>query len=248
MSEGQSRDEQFWAQSTGELHVGHDLPEHAVNKNLEGRRVAGVAGGFGKMWQKTYEVELRGTSATPQQVIKAWREHFPEFWPKGNQFHAPLTGVKPGDVVPLSLKMPGGMKLLTGILVMYADDESFSYVMPEGGMFGGMITFRSFVREGVTVAEIQALIRGQDPIYEVGLMFGGHAMEDKQWIHVLHEIGRHFGANDVKPTKSRTVVDKKRQWKHFGNVKHNAAIRSTFYMLGAPFRAIAKPFHRKKAA
>ena len=238
------RDEEHWAKPVPELHVGHDLPEGAVNLNVEGRRVTGVSGGFGKMWQKTYTCELTGTSATPQQVIKVWREHFPEFWPKGNFFYAPLTGVKAGDVVPLQLKMPGGFKLRTGIVVVYADDESFSYIMPEGGMFGGMITFRSMRNAaGNTVAEVQALIRASDPIYEGAMLFGGHRAEDKQWLHVLRQLAKQFGV-EGKPTVTRTLVDKKRQWNHFRNIRKNAAIRSGLYMLGAPLRV----FRRKKAA
>jgi hypothetical protein len=244
--EPKSRDAENWAKPVGELHVGHDLPSGAVNLNVEGRKVTGVSGGFGKMWQKTYTVELPGTSATPQQVIKTWREHFPEFWPKGNHFFGPLTGVKPGDVVPLQLKMPGGLKLRTGIVVVYADDESFSYIMPEGGMFGGMITFRARRDQGVTVAEVQAIIRASDPIYELGMMFGGHRAEDKQWVHVLRELAKQFGV-EGKPTTSRSLVDKKRQWSHFRNIRKSAVIRSGAYMLGAPFRAIAKPFRRKKS-
>ena len=109
-----SRDEQYWAKPISELHVGHELPAEAINLNVEGRKRLGVAGGFGKMWQKTYTVELPGTSATPQQVIKAWKEHFPEFWPKGNYFFAPLSGVTPATSSLLNLKMPGGVKLLDG--------------------------------------------------------------------------------------------------------------------------------------
>jgi hypothetical protein len=243
----QSRDAEHWAKPTSELHVGHELPPEAVNINVEGRRVTGVSGGFGKMWQKTYVCELPGTSATPQQVIKVWKEHFPEFWPKGNFFFAPLTGVKPGDVVPLQLKMPGGLKLRTGIVVVYADDESFSYIMPEGGMFGGMITFRAHRNAGTTTAEVQALIRAADPMYEMAMMFGGHRAEDKQWLHVLRQLSHQFGV-EGKPTVTRTVVDKKRQWKHFRNIRKSAVIRSGVYMVGAPFRTIAKPFKRDKKA
>ena len=245
----QPRDAANWARPSAEgLHVGHELPPEAVNLNVEGRRVTGVAGGFGKMWQKTYTLSLAGSSATPQQVVKAWKEHFPEFWPKGNFFFAPLTGVRPGDVVPLQLKLPGGLKMRTGILVVYADDESFSYIMPEGGMFGGMITFRANVRDGATTAEVQALVRAADPLYEAGMMVGiAHRMEDKQWKHVLHQLGRHFGV-DTAPTMDRTLVDKKRQWKHARNLRKNAALKSSVYMLGAPFRAIAKPFKKKSAA
>ncbi len=242
--QSKSRDEDRWAKPVSELHVEHELPEGAVSLNVEGRRVTGVSGGFGKMWQKTYEVDLVGTSATPEQVIKTWKEHFPEFWPKGNHFFGPLTGVKPGDVVPLQLKMPGGLKLRTGIVVVYADDESFSYIMPEGGMFGGMITFRAKKTGKTTVAEVQALVRASDPIYEMGMMFGGHRAEDKQWVHVLRQLAKQFGV-EGKPSVTRTLVDKKRQWSQFRNIRKSAVIKSGLYMAGTPFRAIAKPFRRK---
>ena len=38
----------------------------------------------------------------------------------------------------LDLGMPGGMKLSTGVLVMYADDESFTLMTPQGHMFAGL--------------------------------------------------------------------------------------------------------------
>ena len=27
-----------------------------------------------------------------------WKKRFPEFWPPGNRFYAPLTGIQPGEV------------------------------------------------------------------------------------------------------------------------------------------------------
>jgi hypothetical protein len=240
-----SRDEDNWAKPVSELHVSHELPGKAVNLNVEGRRVAGVSGGFGKMWQKNYSIKLIGSAASPEEVVAAWKEHFPEFWPKGNHFYAPLTGVKAGDVVPLNLKMPGGMKLMTGILVLYADEESFSYLMPEGGMFNGLITFSA--REGVagTVAQVQLMIRAQDPLYEAAMVLGGHHMEDKQWLHTLRSLAAHFGVEN-EPSMTKTLVDKRRQWKHVSNIRKNAAIRSGLYLLGRPFRALAKPFARER--
>jgi hypothetical protein len=242
--EPRSRDEENWAKPISELHVSHELPSKAVNLNIEGRRVAGISGGFGKMWQKTYTIALTGSNASPEEVVSAWKEHFPDFWPKGNHFYAPLTGVKAGDVVPLSLKMPGGMKLMTGILVLYADEESFSYLMPEGGMFAGLITFSARRGDEGTVAQVQLMIRAQDPLYETAMVFGGHRMEDKQWLHTLRSLAEHFGANN-EPAMTKTLVDKRRQWKQFSNVRKNAAIRSGLYILGRPFRALAKPFARK---
>ena len=46
--------------------------------------------------------------------------------------------------------MPGGLKLSTGVLVLYADDESFTLMTPQGHMFAGWITFSAFVSDGVT--------------------------------------------------------------------------------------------------
>lgn len=44
------RDKEYWAKPVSELSVGHDLPPEAVNLNVEGKRLAAMTGGFGKMW------------------------------------------------------------------------------------------------------------------------------------------------------------------------------------------------------
>ena len=243
------RDEAFWAKVSGkDLHVGRDLPAEAVNLNLEGRRVAGIAGGFGKMWQKTYRVRITGTNVTPQHVIKTWRAHFPEFWPKGAKFFGPMTGVTPGDVALINMKMPGGVKLSTGILVLYADEESFSFMMPEGGMFNGMITFSAKQDDGAVVAQAQALIRAQDPLYELGMMVGvAHRQEDRHWKGTLTNLAKAFGCR-AEVEMDRDLIDKKRQWDQFGNIRNSAALRSALHSMSAPFRALARPFRRKAAA
>ena len=61
-------------------------------------------------------------------------------------FFAPLTGIAPGEVAALDLSMPGGLKLSTGVLVLYADDESFTLMTPQGHMFAGWITFSAYAR------------------------------------------------------------------------------------------------------
>jgi hypothetical protein len=58
----------------------------------------------------------------------------PELLAEGNRFFAPL-GIAPGEVAVLDLSMPGRIKLSTGVLVMYADDESFTLMTPQGHMF-----------------------------------------------------------------------------------------------------------------
>ena len=242
-----SRDAGFWADNVSTLQVG-DLPEGAINKNVQGRRVTSPIQGFGKMWQKTYRVTLPGRNVTPKQVISTWKQKFPEFWPKGNTFFGPLTGIAPGEVAVLNLSMPGKLKLSTGVLVMYADDESFTLMTPEGHMFAGWITFSAFEGTEGTVAQAQVLMRASDPLYEVGLSMGGHRKEDKFWDATLSSLAAHFGVAAPRVDTQMVCVDKKRQWSSARNVWKNSAIRSGMYATGAPFRAAAKPFKRKSSS
>ena len=46
-------------------------------------------------------------------------------------------GINPGDVALLDLAVGGGVKLSTGVFVLYADTESFTLMTPQGHMFAG---------------------------------------------------------------------------------------------------------------
>lgn len=236
-----SRDAANWAGQVTKLKVG-ELPPEALNRNVEGRRVVSPIQGFGKMWQKTYKVRL-GDRATPSELIAVWKANFPSFWPAKNFFYGPLTGIAPGEVAVLNLSMPGKLKLSTGVLVLYADDESFTLMTPEGHMFAGWITFSAFEEAGGTTAQAQVLMRANDPVYEMGLVFGGHAKEDKFWAETLANLAAHFEV-EAECDIQVVCVDKKRQWKRANNIWKNSAMRSGMYMTGAPFRAVAKPFKR----
>lgn len=243
-----SRDEAYWAKPVSELHVRHELPPEAVNLNVEGRRPAPLAGGFGRMWQKTYRVSL-GADLAPQDVVRVWKERFPSFWPRPNRnrfYKPPHIGgaISPGDVALINLSA-GGVKLSTGILVLYADDVSFTFMTPEGHMFNGMITFSSAIEGGVTVAQAQALIRAQDPLAELAMIFGGHRAEDYVWKHHLTTLAAHLGV-ETKATAERVCVDRRRQWSQWRNITKNAGIRSLAHALSAPFRALAKPSMSRK--
>lgn len=232
----QPRDAAYWAQRVAALKVSN-APAGAINLNVNGRRVVGPLQGFGQMWQKTYRVRLSGVTQTPAEVIKTWKENFPQFWPAGNRFYAPLTGIAPGEVALLNLSMPGGMPLSTGVLVLYADDESFTLMTPQGHMFSGWITFSAYEEDGCTVAQAQVLMRANDPLYEIGLRLGGHRAEDSFWEHTLKSLAARFGvAAEVKTYIS--CVDRKLQWSQAKNIWDNAGIRSAIYMLTAPGRWI----------
>jgi hypothetical protein len=112
------RDTAYWARYAETLKVA-GVADGATNINVEGHRAVGPLQGFGKMWQKTYRVSLAGTDVTPVEVIKTWKENYKDFWPEGNLFYAPLVGISPGEVALISGSLPGGVKLSTGVMVLY---------------------------------------------------------------------------------------------------------------------------------
>jgi len=219
----------IWAKPVQTLTVA-TTPEGAANL-VEGKRLVGPVQGFGKLWQKTYKVRLNGLETSPAAVIAAWRAEFSSFWPKGNDFYPPLTGLEPGEVALLSAAGPGGMKFKTGVMVLFADDVSFTLMTPEGHMFAGWITFSSFEDGGATVAQAQVLMRAQDPLGELGLAMGGHGKENTFWEQTLVNLASHLGSEGAVVSTQVVCVDRKRQWAHAKNVRHSVAIRSTLYTL-----------------
>jgi hypothetical protein len=230
-----------WAKPVDKLKVS-ESPKEAINLNVEGRQLSGLTHGFGQLWQKTYKVRLSGVEISPQEVIEAWKANFSSFWPKGNDLYVPLTGIKPGEVGLINLSAPGGLKLSTGIMVIYADDESFSFMTPEGHMFAGMITFSSYEEDKGTFAQIQALVRANDPIYEMSFRLGfGHKAEDSFWHATLKNLATHLGAGNPQTTQTNSLVDTRVQWREWRNIWHNAGIRSGLYM---PVAMLKKVFGR----
>ena len=82
------RDAAYWAKDVTTLKVG-DVPAEAINLNVTGRRVVGPVQGFGKMWQKTMRVSLGASQVTPAEVIATWKAEFQRLWPERNWFYAP---------------------------------------------------------------------------------------------------------------------------------------------------------------
>jgi hypothetical protein len=225
---GSPRNAANWAKKVERLEV--DPREGVRGTNVAGRRLTGPVQGFGKMWQKSYRMNV-GSEIEPEQAIAAWKEHFPEFWPKGNRFAGALTGIKPGDVALLDLAIGGGVKLSTGVFVLYADSESFTLMTPQGHMFAGWITFSAEREGGETVVQALVLMRANDPLYEIGMTFGGHRKEDKFWAATLTALGERLGLPDPKVEIKTTCVDSKRQWRHANNIWHNSMIRSLLQTL-----------------
>jgi hypothetical protein len=226
------RDAGNWAPTVTRLTV--DAERAAVGFNVAGKRVTGPQQGFGRLWQRTYSAPL-GPVITPQALIAEWKAHFGRFWTKGNHFHGRL--ITPGEVAPIAVNTGAGMKLSTGVLVLYADDESFTFMTPQGHMFAGWITFSAFETAGGTTARIQVLIRPNDPIYEAGWPVM-RRMEDRFWKATLRNVAAHVGVTDVDIDEKTVLVDKHRLWHNAVNIWYNAAIRSVLHLLTAPVRAV----------
>jgi hypothetical protein len=246
-SRGQPRtDTQNWAPPVERLRA-MGMPADAPNL-VDGRRLVGPLQGFGKMWQKTYRVRMTGAQVTPASLIETWKQSFSSLWPSGNRFYAPLTGIEPGEVALISLAA-GPMRLSTGVMVLYSDAESFTLMTPQGHMFAGWITFSAFESPAASendppgcVAQVQVLMRAQDPISEIGLALGGHKAEDRFWSSTLCSLAAQFGSL-AEPEAQVACVDPRRRWSQAGNVWHNAGIRSGLYMAGAPLRWLQRLGH-----
>lgn len=230
-------DTAFWAKPIRTLTI-KEVPAGASDLNVAGRRLQGAASGFGRLWQKSFWIRMEGASVAPREVVQVWKEHFADFWPKGNRMFLPTTGIAPGEVGLIkAAAIPGVATMATGILVIYADDESFSFMSPVGHPFAGPLTFSATDDDGATVVKVDELTRASDPIYELAMMtpFLGDRMQNDIWRKTLRNVARHWGV-DASVQQRIVCVDGRRQWSQAKNVFYNAGIRSALYSLGRPFR------------
>lgn len=249
----QPRDQGNWARPVTKLKVS-EVPVGATNINMDGFQVQSPLQGFGALWQKTFRVRLSGSKLSPDEVMRIWKENFVRFQPEFNRFYPSPLGVAPGEVmfidstVPVVPNTPGILPITTGILIMYSDENSFTVMTPEGHPESGWNTFTTYEEDGCTVAQIQAMTRATDPIYEFGFRYmGGTQMQDKTWTHMLRELARALGVQgDV--TVSRTCLDNSLQWSQAGNIWKNAVFRTLFYKIGSPVRWARKQIGAKLIA
>lgn len=230
-----------WAKPVDKLHL-TGTPTGALNLNIEGKQVVGPLQGFGQLWKKTYRVSLIDSGVSPKDVVRVWKEKLPKLMPDDSRFYPSITGVKPGEVIIINATLPGVPGTIsTGVMILFADDEAFTVMTPEGHPEAGFNTFSAFVADGITVAQIQSLARANDPIYEFGFRFmGGSSQQEKIWHHVLTRLAAQFGVT-AQVIVQKTCVDNRLQWSQAKNVWHNAIIRST---LNLPVQAVRRVFGR----
>jgi hypothetical protein len=108
-------------------------------------------------------------------------------------------------------------------------------------MFAGWITFTAFEIDSATEVQVQALIRANDPIYEIGFRLGfAHRAEDEFWHSTLKALARHFGVVNALVGQQVVCLDPRVQWSKVANIRHNAAVHTMLYQFTAPMRWLRK--------
>jgi hypothetical protein len=207
---------------------------------VTGKRVAGPLQGFGQLWHKTYTVRLAKSELNPQQLVAVWKGEFASFWPRAGTFYAPLAGIAPGEVALLDITpMPGSpVRLSTGVMVLYADDESFTFMTPEGHSLSAWITFSAYRDGDVTIAQAQALERPSDPLDELAYLLGANKLNDRFWRDTLSNLARHVGVAEPVVETQAICIDKRRQWRYVRNLRNSASIRTARRTIASPFRRL----------
>ena len=237
----QPRDTAYWAEGASVLKV-ERVPTGALDLNVEGHEVLSPLQGFGQLWQKVYQARVKNATVIPGEIVRVWKENFPQFWPQGNRFYAPPTGIAPGAVAILRFgvpSVPGGLGMIsTGVFVLYADDESFTFMTPQGHLFAAWITFSAYKEDDYTVIQIHMLLRANDPLYEMGMRLQVIPFfENRFWRQTLVRLMAHF--NIYAPVKiTATCIDKRMQWSQAGNIWQNAAVRTALYTVMSPLRRV----------
>jgi hypothetical protein len=229
------RDQESWARPVDRLST---TAKTSGQDTVTGKRVSGPVQGFGQLWQKTFIVRVPADEHSPEAVVAHWKAGFPTFWPKGATFYAPLAGITPGEVALLEVPPVQGspVKMSSGILVIYADRESFTFMTPEGHALSAWITFSSFRDDDDTVVQVQALERTSDPLIELTYMFGANRANDRFWVRTLENLARSLGVATPSVSAQSLCVDRHRQWRYAGNVRHSAAINMAVGTVTAPVR------------
>jgi anti-anti-sigma factor len=230
-----------WAKPVERLNIA-ETHAGAQGLNVQGRRLFGPLQGFGRLWQKTYRIDLRNSTLTPQEVIASWKQSVPNLKPPQKRFYPSSIGITPNELVLIDARTPGG-PISTGVMVLYAGAESFTLMTPAGHPEAGWVTFSSYVEDGCTFAQVEVMARAGDPLYELAFRLAGSKLQDQIWTHVLTTLAAQLGTSG-EVQMHKTLLDPKLQWVRAGNIWYNAQLRTLLYSpiallqwIGAWFRS-----------
>jgi pyruvate/2-oxoglutarate dehydrogenase complex dihydrolipoamide dehydrogenase (E3) component/anti-anti-sigma regulatory factor len=199
-------------------------PEGARNLNVDGLKTGSPVSGFGQMWEKTYRLFIKDSSYSPEYLVSRLKSKFPDFQPSFNHFFPSSAGIKPGEIVLIDSITPGGA-VSTGVMIMYADELSFTFATPQGHPEAGWVTFSSYREEDRTVVQIYGLTRSNDPFFELAFHIAGSRIQIGIWTHVLKSLAADLGVPPEIAVNSN-CVDNNMQWSFTGNIWLNSQIRT----------------------
>lgn len=235
--EGPAKDKGFWAKPTQSLQVTH-TPKKARGLNVHGLRTVGPMNGFGQLWQKIYRLHIADQDISPEQAINALKDGFPAFQPYFNHFYPSPSGLIPGEIVLFDAMTPGG-PIASGVIILHADERSFTFITPEGHPESGMINFSAYSAGNKTIVQIVGLARANDPLFEGAFRMIGSKMQVLIWKHVLTSLATNLGV-PAAITRESMCVDQRLKWSQWGNIWKNAQIRTLLHeplwLMKVPFR------------
>lgn len=220
------QDSYGWAKDISRLKV-PVKPEGAMNKNVNNRKVMGPLQGFGPLWEKRYLLDIKTTTLQPGEIITTMKQHFPEFQPAINRFYPSKTGISPGEVVLIDSRTPGGI-VSTGVLVLYADDTSFSLMTPQGHPEAGWVTFSASQKKQCVEVKIRGVASASDPFFELAFRVAGSKLQERIWTHVLSSLAGYLEVED-NVRMEKNIIDPRLNWVNTVNIWYNAQIRSLPY-------------------
>jgi pyruvate/2-oxoglutarate dehydrogenase complex dihydrolipoamide dehydrogenase (E3) component/anti-anti-sigma regulatory factor len=215
-----------WAKPVSELFV-PAMPKEARNLNVNGLRAVGPVNGFGRLCQKVFRLHISDPAITPEQAISALKENFPSFQPSFNLFYPSPGGIKAGEIVLIDSSTPGG-PVSTGVMILYADERSFTFNTPQGHPECGFVSFSGHEGSRGTIVQIVGLARAGDPVYEMAFRLIGTGIQTRIWTHVLTSLALHLGV-PAEINFEQDCLDTSLRWSQMGNVYYNAQMRTLIH-------------------
>ncbi len=151
-----------------------------------------------------------------KQAIEVLKENFPSFQPSLNRFYPSPGGIQAGEIVLIDSSTPGG-PVSTGVMILYADERSFTFNTPQGHPECGFVSFSAHEESEGTLVQIFGLARASDPVYEAAFRLVGSRIQTRIWTHVLTSLALYFGV-PVDITLDQECVDTRLRWSQIGNV------------------------------
>lgn len=212
-----------WAKPVDALRV-PPMPAEARNLNVNGRRAVGPVNGFGPLWQKTFQLFIQDSSVAPEKAIALLKKNFPRYQPSFNHFYPSEKGIEAGELVLIDSSTPGG-PVSTGVMVMYADERSFTFNTPQGHPECGFVSFSASEMDGGVIVLIIGLARASDPLYEAAFRIAGSKIQTRIWKHVLTSLALDLGY-PPEITMTQECIDNRIRWREFRNTYYNAQLRT----------------------